>query len=87
MEKIIGRQKQIAELEAAIASDKPEMVAVVGRRRIGKTFLIGNVYEKQLVFELTGVQFATQKSNCIYSGVQLVKNFLCIQLLISRNHG
>jgi len=75
MEKIIGRQKQIAELEAAIASDKPEMVAVVGRRRIGKTFLIGNVYEKQLVFELTGVQFATQKEQLHLFWVQLVKNF------------
>lgn len=71
MEKIIGRQKQIAELEAAIASDKPEMVAVVGRRRIGKTFLIGNVYEKQLTFELTGVQFATQKEQLHLFWVQI----------------
>jgi AAA+ ATPase superfamily predicted ATPase len=75
MQKIIGRQKQIAELEAAIASEKPEMVAVVGRRRIGKTFLIGNVYEKQLVFELTGVQFATQKEQLHLFQVQLAKNF------------
>ena len=75
MEKIIGRQKQITELEAAITSDKPEMVAVVGRRRIGKTFLIGNVYEKQLVFELAGVQFASQKEQLHLFWVQLVKYF------------
>ncbi|MEI6411627.1 MAG: ATP-binding protein [Bacteroidota bacterium] len=75
MEKIIGRHKQIAQLESAIASDKPEMVAVVGRRRIGKTFLIGNVYEKQLVFELTGVQFATQKEQLQMFWVQLAKYF------------
>jgi AAA+ ATPase superfamily predicted ATPase len=75
MEKIIGRHKQITELEAAIASDKPEMVAVVGRRRIGKTFLIGNVYEKQLVFELTGVQFATKKEQLHLFWVQLAKYF------------
>jgi hypothetical protein len=75
MQKIIGRQKQIAQLESAITSDKPEMVAVVGRRRIGKTFLIGNVYEKQMVFELTGVPFATQKEQLHLFWVQLVKYF------------
>ena len=57
MENIIGREKQIAQLSSAMTSNKPEMVAVIGRRRVGKTFLIGNVYEQQIIFELTGIQF------------------------------
>lgn len=48
MEIIVGRQKQINQLEEAFASNKPEMLAVIGRRRVGKTFLIRNVYEKRL---------------------------------------
>ena len=35
---IIGRQQQIHELREALNSSKPEMVASVGRRRVGKTF-------------------------------------------------
>lgn len=75
MENIIGRTKQIAQLQAAITSSKPEMVAVIGRRRVGKTFLIGNIYEQHIIFELTGIQFATQKEQLgIFIG-QLVKYF------------
>lgn len=61
MKIIVGRQKQIQQLHEALTSNKPEMVAIIGRRRVGKTFLIRNVYEKNLSFELTGVQYATQK--------------------------
>jgi uncharacterized protein len=75
MENIIGRDKQIAQLSAAITSDKPEMVAVIGRRRVGKTFLIENVFEKQLIFQLTGVQFASQKEQLLIFLTQLTKHF------------
>jgi uncharacterized protein len=54
--KIIGRQRQIAQLEDIIHSDKPEFVAVYGRRRIGKTFLIKSFFNHQFVFYATGVQ-------------------------------
>jgi AAA+ ATPase superfamily predicted ATPase len=44
---IIGRQQQIKELTEALASEKPEMVALVGRRRVGKTYLVQKVYAKR----------------------------------------
>jgi uncharacterized protein len=75
IKEIIGRQKQIAQLEYAINSDKPEMLAVIGRRRIGKTFLISQVYEKHMAFELTGVQFSTQKEHLLIFMAQLAKHF------------
>ncbi|MFN8347734.1 MAG: ATP-binding protein [Spirosomataceae bacterium] len=75
MEIIVGRQKQINQLEEAFASNKPEMLAVIGRRRVGKTFLIRNVYEKRLSFELTGVQYATQKEQLQIFSVELSKYF------------
>ena len=32
------------------------MVAIIGRRRVGKTFLIKTVYQKEIVFDITGIQ-------------------------------
>lgn len=56
----IGRKKERETLLKLLENREPEMVAVIGRRRVGKTFLIRHVYEKHLDFELTGVQHATQ---------------------------
>jgi uncharacterized protein len=55
MEKIIGRREEIAMLQALRKSKKSEFVAVYGRRRIGKTFLIRNVFEAPFNFQLSGV--------------------------------
>lgn len=37
---IIGRKQEIAELKRAYERGRAEFVAVFGRRRVGKTFLI-----------------------------------------------
>ncbi len=57
---VIGREQQIKEMKRALASEKPEMVALIGRRRIGKTYLIRQVYKDKIVFELTGLQYGTK---------------------------
>lgn len=59
MEKLAGREQEKEILENAVASASAELVAVYGRRRIGKTFLIRSVYEKYIRFEFTGVHNAT----------------------------
>jgi len=59
---LIGRKKEIKVLEDALASDKPEFVAIVGRRRIGKTFLVKETYGKRINYELTGLQYADKQS-------------------------
>jgi hypothetical protein len=56
---LIGRKRPIAELEAARASGKPELVALVGRRRVGKTYLVKQFYGQQIDFELVGTQHGT----------------------------
>ena len=50
----IGREKEKEILQEALQSAEAEMVAVVGRRRVGKTFLIKKVYEKQIIFSTSG---------------------------------
>ena len=54
----VGRKKEQAILMEALQSGEPEMVAVIGRRRVGKTFLIKEVYRDHLIFEVTGLQDA-----------------------------
>jgi hypothetical protein len=56
--KLIGRIDEKKILEEALQSDEAEMVAVLGRRRIGKTYLVNQIYGNHLVFELTGTQHA-----------------------------
>lgn len=45
--KIIGREKEQKRLLEAFNSQKAEFIALYGRRRVGKTFLIKNFFEKQ----------------------------------------
>ena len=40
MEKFIGREKELRELEIRFSSDAFEFIVIYGRRRVGKTMLI-----------------------------------------------
>jgi uncharacterized protein len=55
---LIGREREQAVLMATLESQESEMVAVIGRRRVGKTFLIKNTYTNRIAFEVTGLQNA-----------------------------
>jgi AAA+ ATPase superfamily predicted ATPase len=58
---IIGRQIEIELLNQRFNSVKSEFVVLYGRRRVGKTFLVKNVFEGKFTFQLTGVAQATFK--------------------------
>jgi len=60
-EKITGRLDETRILEKAFHSADPEFIAVYGRRRVGKTFLIREFYEDSICFELIGVHEASLK--------------------------
>ena len=53
--KITGRIAEQATLIEYVESDKPEFVAVYGRRRVGKTFLIKESLNDKFAFYLTGL--------------------------------
>ena len=53
---MVGRERERADIEKLIASDKSEFIAVYGRRRIGKTFLIRETCRYQFAFEHTGLK-------------------------------
>lgn len=52
--KFIGRKKEIKILNDAYSSGESEFIAVYGRRRIGKTFLIKHVLENRFSFYYSG---------------------------------
>jgi AAA+ ATPase superfamily predicted ATPase len=56
---ITGRLAEKEILKDIIESTDPQLVAIYGRRRVGKTFLIRNELEKELIFEFSGIHNAT----------------------------
>ena len=58
MDTIIGRKSELALLAEVFASKRAEFVAVYGRRRVGKTYLIKNFFgnKKALFFHVTGIK-------------------------------
>lgn len=64
--KLIGREAEKRILQEALASNEAEMISVIGRRRVGKTFLVETIYEEEIAFQMTGIQkesSATQLRN------------------------
>lgn len=71
MSTIAGRKEEIAELERLYHSDRPEFVAVYGRRRVGKTFLIKQALKGRFTFQHTGVSPVDQNSDSARMRMQL----------------
>jgi uncharacterized protein len=53
--KLIGRSREIEKLNRLVQSPKPEFLAVYGRRRVGKTYLIREHFDNQFAFYATGL--------------------------------
>lgn len=51
---IIGREKEQQELREAYLSDESKFVAVYGRRRVGKTYLVRQTFKDSLTFSHSG---------------------------------
>jgi len=82
--KIIGRWRELELLKELFASKKAEFIAIYGRRRVGKTYLIKNLIDSlpALFFHVTGIQkgglknqlaeFAKQIGTTFYQGPSLI---------------
>ena len=51
---IIGREDEIKILERLLQSGEPELLAIYGRRRVGKTFLVKTYYKQHIAFSCSG---------------------------------
>ena len=61
MDKLIGREKEITLLIEYTSSTRPEFVAIYGRRRVGKTFLVNHLFNGKMAFAMTGVLDGTSE--------------------------
>jgi len=58
--RIVGRSLEKEKLEEALHSYRSELIAIYGRRRIGKTHLIREFYSKYFIFSFTGLSEGTR---------------------------
>ena len=58
---IIGRKKEINDLRSYYESGRPELIAIYGRRRVGKTFLVDMLFGEEFAFHVTGMSNGTKK--------------------------
>jgi len=58
---LIGREDELKQLDSLYSSDKAEFLAIYGRRRVGKSFLIQQFYTKKnsVNFHVTGLKDGT----------------------------
>lgn len=52
---MIGRIEEKKQLQSLLKEDEPQFVAVFGRRRIGKTYLIRESFDYKFTFQHTGI--------------------------------
>ncbi|MCI6875457.1 MAG: ATP-binding protein [Parabacteroides sp.] len=58
---LIGRQKEQERLRIALSEEESMFVAVYGRRRVGKTYLVREMFGKQFTFYHTGLAKSPMK--------------------------
>ena len=52
---LIGREREVRKLKELYESDSAELVALYGRRRVGKTFLVDSVFAGKITFRHSGL--------------------------------
>jgi len=73
---IIGRQSEKVILQRLINSNNPEFLAIYGRRRVGKTFLITEFFEdKGICLEITGSPDASKELHMSRFSTELSHTF------------
>lgn len=62
---IIGRQPEIEIINRLLNSQQPEFLAVYGRRRVGKTYLVRQYLKNHLVFDFTGTKEGAKEQQLV----------------------
>lgn len=75
MSQLIGRKKEIQLLASYKKSTKSEFIAIYGRRRVGKTFLIREVFDNRFAFYLTGINRIGTKQQLTQFHTRLTTHF------------
>ena len=82
--RIIGRENEIRILRECYNSGKAELVAVYGRRRIGKTFLVKNLLMDKFDFFVTGMFEGSLKEELAIWN-QKLSDYSCHQVPVAKS--
>ena len=72
---LIGRQKEQERLHAAQSEEESMFVAVYGRRRVGKTYLVRETFENRFTFYHTGLAKSPMTRDQIRTNTQYPNDF------------
>ena len=70
---IIGRELELSILKKTYSSSRSEFVAVYGRRRVGKTFLVREFFKNRFSFHCTGLAEGKTKAQLKNFNIALSK--------------
>jgi len=62
---VAGRKQQQKAMRDLLKTPRSEFLAVYGRRRIGKTYLIRKVFGQEMAFQMTGMANATMEQQLV----------------------
>ena len=74
---VVGRKKELEKLDSLMISGEPEFLAIYGRRRIGKTFLIREYFKSHIVLDFSGAfeaEYDLQLDNFFSEYTRCTKN-------------
>lgn len=77
---MIGREEEIREMNERYDSGRPEFIAVYGRRRVGKTYLIDEALKDRITFRHSGLSPADEQNHKNGLKEQLRHFYLSLQL-------
>ena len=79
---MIGRVKEVQRLREAFASEQSEFVALYGRRRVGKTFLVNETFGGRYAFQHSGVENVGLREQLEYfrQSLSVYGNYRCPRL-------
>lgn len=81
---IIGRKEEQRLLMDCLESKRPEFLAVYGRRRVGKTYLIKEFFDQRFAFYATGVNGRDMAGQLEYFNESL-KEYGCLDADVPKN--
>jgi len=82
---LVGRKQEMKALKEYFSSKRSEFVAVYGRRRVGKTFLIRKAAEDRFAFFVTGVHGASKSEQLTNFAIALQKHSCSTSFSIPKN--
>ena len=72
-QKLVGRKVELEDLNKYLNSEKSEFIAVYGRRRVGKTFLIRKAVKDHFAFFMTGMHGVGKSEQLVNFSIALQK--------------